>query len=71
MENESNQEAQPDKTVMLQIVVDKDGNVGVGGLAIGDKTAAYGLLEVAKDIICDMHKPKLVKPNGFSLTRGH
>lgn len=64
MENEANQEAQPDKTVMIQIVLDKDGNIGVGGLAVGDKTAAYGLLECAKDIIRDMHKPVLVKPNG-------
>ena len=71
MENEATHEAQPDKTVMIQIVIDKDGNVGVGGLAVGDKTAAYGLLGVARDIIHDMHQPKLVKPNGFRLTRGH
>jgi len=71
MENEASEQAQPDKTLMLSIVIDKDGNIGVGGLAVGDKTAAYGLLESAKDIIRDMHQPKLVKPNGFRLTRGH
>jgi len=71
MENEANHEAQPDKTVMIQIIIDKEGNLGVSGLAVADKTAAYGLLEAAKDIIRDIHQPKLVKPNGFRLTRGH
>ena len=71
MENDATQEAQPEKTIMLQIVIDKDGNLGVSGIACADKTAAFGLLESAKDIIRDMHKPVLVKPNGFRLTRGH
>lgn len=71
MENEATEQAQPDNTIMLQIVIDKMGNVGVASPIISDKAACYGLLECARDIICDMHKPKIVKPNGFRLTRGH
>lgn len=64
MENESNEQAQPEQTVMLQIIIDKNGNLGVGGPVLADKTACYGLLESAKDIVRDMHKPTIVKPNG-------
>lgn len=64
MENEANEKAQPQQTVMFQIVIDKNGNLGVGGPILADKTACYGLLESAKDIIRDMHQPKIVKPLG-------
>ena len=64
MENEKNKAAQPEQTVMFQIVLDKSGNIGIGGIAVGDKTMAYGLLEAAKDILRDMHQPKLIKPTG-------
>lgn len=62
--NEGNEQAQPDQTVMFQIVINKDGNVGIAGPILADKTACYGLIETAKDILRDMHKPTLVKPNG-------
>ena len=62
--NEKNEAAQPEQTVMFQIVLDKSGNIGIGGLAVGDKAMAYGLHEASKDIIRDMHQPKIVKSNG-------
>lgn len=64
MENESNEKAQPEQTTMLEIVIDKNGNLGVRGPILADKTACYGILESAKDIVRDMYQPKLVKPSG-------
>ena len=64
MENEANEKAQPEQTIMFQIAMDKSGNIGIGGVAIGDKAVCYGLMEVAKDMLREMHSPKIVKPIG-------
>lgn len=63
-QNDADEKAQPEQTIMFQIAISKDGQVGIGGLACGDKAMAYGLMEVAKDILRDMHTPKIVKPTG-------
>lgn len=63
--NDANEQAQPEQTVMFQIVIDKNGNIGVNGIALSDKSLCYGLIETAKDIIREMHQPKIIKPSGF------
>ncbi len=62
--NDMNEQAQPDETTVLSLALTKDGQLKVSGVLLGDKTACYGLLEAAKDLVREMHQPKLVKPNG-------
>jgi hypothetical protein len=62
--NESNEQAQPTEQVMIQIILTVDGQVKVTGPALADKTAFYGLLEVAKDACREMHTPKVLRPQG-------
>lgn len=62
--NDKNESGQPEQTIMFQIAIDKNGNVGIGGPVLANKTACCGLLETAKDMVRDMHQPKLVKPSG-------
>lgn len=71
IEDKTNGKA-PDKKAAITIFVKKDGGLEVTGM-INDKTLAYGLLEMAKDMVRDYHKKlqaelesKLVKPpNNF------
>lgn len=64
MENEANEKAQGDESVALQIILTKDGGVRIQGPVLADRMASYGLLEIAKDMIREMHTPKIIKPNG-------
>ena len=58
----------PDEKQVLSIFITKDGKVRVQGTIITDLMAFYGLMEVAKNCVTDMHreanKNKIVKPNG-------
>ena len=62
--NEGNEEAQPKEIVALQIILNPDGGIKIQGPTLADRTAAYGLLEVAKDMVREMHTVKVVKPSG-------
>jgi len=62
--NEKNEQGQPDEVVMISIVMKKDGSLKIGGLALNDRSLSYGLLETAKDMVREIHQPKIVKPNG-------
>jgi len=62
--DEANQDAQPKERVMIQIILTIGGDVRVVGPALADKTAFYGLLEVAKDAVRDLHAPKVLRPQG-------
>ena len=62
--NEKNEQGQPEEVVMVRIVMRKDGSLNIDGLSLTDRTLAYGLLETAKDMIREMHTPKIVKPMG-------
>ncbi len=59
-----NEKAQPTEQIMIQIILTVEGQVKVVGPALADKTAFYGLLEVAKDAIREMHTPKVLRPQG-------
>ena len=63
--NEANQDAQPKEIVAIQIVLTVDGGVKLAGPMLADRTAAYGLLETAKDMVREMHTPKIVPPGGM------
>jgi hypothetical protein len=62
------------KVAELIITLTDDGKINVNG-AIENKMLAYGLLETAKEAICDHHKQanQLVKPvpHGFLLPNGN
>lgn len=62
--NDKNAEGQPEERVVMQLTIDKEGNLKVYSPMLGDKTAMYGLLEVARDAIQDLHKPKIQKHIG-------
>lgn len=62
--NDKNEQGQPEEVVMVRIVMKKDGSLSIDGLSLTDRTLAYGLLETAKDMIREMHTPKIVKPTG-------
>lgn len=62
--NDMNETAQPEETVVLQIILTKNGAVKIQGPMLVDRTACYGLLETAKDMVREMHAPKIVKPFG-------
>lgn len=66
--NEANEQAQPDYQVMLQIVIGKDGQMGLTGHAMKDEILAYGLLEKAKLLVKSVHEPKVVRPQGNFLS---
>ena len=74
MNPEESQESVPEETVAIQIILTKDGGIKILGPCLADRTASYGLLEVAKDMVREMHTPKIVKPSGILnglRTRGH
>lgn len=52
------------ETIAIQIILMSDGQIKVVGPLLGDKTACYGLLELAKDAIRELHTPKITKPSG-------
>lgn len=54
----------PQETVAIQIILTSDGSIKIAGPLLADRTAAYGLLETAKDMIREMHSPKVLKPSG-------
>ena len=58
MENEANQDAQPKETIAIQIILTSDGGIKLQGPVLGDRTASYGLLETAKDMVREMHTPR-------------
>lgn len=60
--NEKNEQGQPEEVVMVRLVMKKDGSLGIDGVAVADRALAYGLLETAKDMIREIHTPKIVKP---------
>lgn len=63
-QNEANAEGQPEEQIVMQIYLSRDGQLRVKTPILNDKTACYGILELAKDAIRDAHKPQIVKPNG-------
>jgi hypothetical protein len=52
-----NNQEQTQQDIELTITLTRSGDINVSG-PIGDKILAYGMLEVAKDIINDHHKGK-------------
>ena len=60
--NEMNQEV-PEETIVMNIILTRDGHVKLMGPLLADKTACYGILETAKDIVRDIHSPKIIKPS--------
>ncbi len=64
IKNETNEAGQPDERVVMQLILTKEGQLKVVSTFIGDKMACYGLLEVAKDAIRELHAPKLIKAPG-------
>lgn len=52
----------PQEIIAIQIILTKDGGIKLAGPTLADRTAAYGLIETAKDMIREMHTPKIVKP---------
>lgn len=62
--DDANKEAQPKESVALQIIITLEGSIKISGPILGDRMAAYGLLETAKDMVREMHTPKIVKPIG-------
>lgn len=62
--DDANQDAQPEERQLIEILLTKDGQIKVRGSVIGDRTAAYGILETAKDAIRELHTPKVIKPQG-------
>lgn len=52
------------EVVMISLVMGKDGSLKISGMAIADRSLAYGLLETAKDMIREMHTPKIIKQSG-------
>lgn len=61
------------KVAEIVIILTDDGRINVNG-AIDNKMLAYGLLESAKEAICEHHKQanQLVKPapHGFMIPPG-
>lgn len=47
---------EPTERVVIQISLTKQGQVKVEGLCLNDKTMTYGLLEMAKEAVYEMHK---------------
>ena len=64
MTEEAKDAQAPQEKVMIQIILTVDGQVRVAGPALADKTAFYGLIEVAKDAVRDLHTPKVLRPQG-------
>lgn len=62
--NDANKDAQLKERVMLQIIITVDGEIKVTGPILGDEVASLGMLEKAKQMIADLHKPKVLKPQG-------
>lgn len=54
----------PKEKIILQVIFTNEGQIKVIGSMLQDKIAAYGILEQIKDMVRDMHKPQLVKPQG-------
>lgn len=73
--NESNEAGQPDSKTVFEIVLNKDGGMSINCAFLHDKLAIYGLLEAAKDLVREAHKPKIqpVTNGGFRsfLKNGH
>ena len=67
IKNDANEATQPEEQIMFTIAMNKNGQIGIGGIALGDKAVCYGLLEVAKDMLREMHTPKIqpVTNGGF------
>lgn len=63
--DEANKDGQPKETVMLQIILNVDGQMRVAGPVVSDEVACYGLLEKAKQMVAALHnQPKVIKPQG-------
>lgn len=62
--NDKNEQGQPEKVSMIHLIMNRDGSFSIEGVGIADRALAYGLLETAKDMIREMHTPKIVKPTG-------
>jgi hypothetical protein len=60
MTDDANEAAQPDSKVVFQIILHKNGEMSINSSLLGDKLAMYGLLEAAKDLVREAHKPKVV-----------
>lgn len=65
--NDANEQAQPEFQVLLQVVIGKDGQLGVTGACMKDEIFAYGLLEKVKLMVKGVHEPKVVRPQGNML----
>lgn len=55
----------PKETVAFQIIMTNDGQLKIFSPFLQDKMACYGILELAKEAVRDMHQPKIVKPGGI------
>lgn len=64
IKNESNEVAQPKEQVLMQIIITVDGQIKVHGAILNDRAASYGVLEVAKDAVRELHTPKVLRPQG-------
>jgi len=62
MENRIEEEQK--ETIAMQLIMTTDGQLKVVSPFLNDKMACYGLLELAKDAIKDLHAPKIIKPSG-------
>ena len=73
IKNDANEATQPKESVALQIIITLDGSIKLSGPILGDRMAAYGILEIAKDMVHEMHSPKIVQPGGMMkfLRNGH
>ena len=62
--NDATEQAQPKEQVLMQIIITVDGQIKVQGTILNDRAASYGVLEVAKDAVRELHTPKVLRPQG-------
>lgn len=49
-------------TLAFKILLTKEGQVKIFSPFLNDKTACYGILEMAKDAVREFNQPKIIKP---------
>lgn len=60
IKNETNAEGQPDKKVVVQISLLREGGVIVESAFLGDEMAMYGILKKAEKEVEKFHAPKII-----------
>ena len=61
IKNETNELAQPDEKAVFTIYISKNGEMRIEGALLGDLIASLGILEKAKFMVNEMHKPQIIK----------